>query len=85
MKNKKQTKIKTDNNVSAKNTNEPVELNDEQVEKVNGGIKIVLWEKPKFIASFLRLIFKVKKKPTNNQNTDTVITTVIADDNDNAE
>ena len=69
-----------------KKTNEPVELTDEQVEKVNGGMKIVLIKSPKFFSPLLRLIFKIKKKPADSSDTDTVINgPVIADDNDNAE
>ena len=43
-------------------TNKPVELTDEQMENVNGGMKIVVIKSPKFISPLLRLIFKIKEK-----------------------
>ena len=66
-----------------KKTNKPVELTDEQVEKANGGMKIVLIKSPKFISPLLRLIYKIKKQPEESQEKDTVITgPIIAGDND---
>lgn len=67
-----------------KKTNESVALTDEQMEQVNGGMKIVLIKSPKFFSPLLRLIFKVKKSTSDNK--DTVITgPVSAGDNDNEE
>lgn len=59
----------------------PVELTDEEVGKVNGGMKIVLIKSPKFISPLLRLIYKIKKPSSDS--TDTVINgPVIADADD---
>lgn len=61
----------------------PVELTDEEVGKVNGGMKIILTKSPKFFSPLLRLIYKIKKPSTGNADTDTVITgPVIADSDD---
>ena len=66
-----------------KKTNNSVELTDEQMEKVNGGMKIVVVKSPKFFSPLLRLIFKIKKQPTDNPDTNTVINgPVIADADD---
>ena len=37
-------------------------LTDKEVEAVNGGIKIVIFEKPKLIRTILQLLFKIKRK-----------------------
>ncbi len=66
-----------------KKTNKPVELTDEQVEKANGGMKIVVTKSPKIFSPILRLIYKIKKNPAESQETDTVINgPIVADDND---
>ena len=66
-----------------KKTNNSVELTDEQMEKVNGGMKIVVVKSPKFFSPLLRLIFKIKKQPTDNPDTNMVINgPVIADADD---
>lgn len=49
-----------------KESKKPVELTDEEVEKVNGGMKIVLTDPPKFLRFFLRLFFKVKETEEND-------------------
>ena len=59
------------------------ELADEEVGKVNGGMKIILTKSPKFFSPLLRLIYKSKKPSTDNADTDAVITgPVIADSDD---
>lgn len=64
--------------------NKPIELTDEQMEKVNGGMNIVVVKTPKIFDPILRFIFKVKKQSDGSQNTDTVINgPIIAYDNDN--
>ena len=52
-------------------TKKPIELTDDQLENVNGGMKIVLTDYPKFLRPLLRLIFKIKE-PENSvtNNTD---------------
>ena len=69
--------------IMMKKENEPIELTDEQVEEVNGGMKIFVLEKPKFVTTFLRLIFRVKKKPEPEPQIPTPVITgpVIADGN----
>ena len=55
-----------------KESKKPVELTDEEMEKVNGGMEIVLTDYPKFLRPFLRFFFKVKepaKSDTNNTDT----------------
>ena len=52
--------MKTNNELNE--TNKPVELTDEQMENVNGGMKIVVIKSPKFFSPLLRLIFKIKEK-----------------------
>lgn len=66
-----------------KKVNEPIELTDEQVEEAKGGMKIFVFEKPKFITTFLRMIFKVKEKPEPEPQIPTPVITgpVIADVN----
>lgn len=42
------------------NEKKQTELTDEQMEKVNGGMKIVVTKSPKFFSPLLRLIYKIK-------------------------
>lgn len=71
-------------NTKAEKNNTGIELTDEQVEEVNGGMKIFVLEKPKFVTTFLRLIFRVKKKPEPEPQipTPVIIGPVIADSSD---
>lgn len=76
-------KTKKEKDLLKKKANNAVELSDEEVKDVNGGMKIVVIKSPKFFSPLLRLIFKVKKEQPKP---DTVITgPVIAGDDDDGE
>ncbi|MCQ2435361.1 MAG: hypothetical protein MJ101_00495 [Clostridia bacterium] len=70
-----------------KKTNKPVELTDKQAEKVSGGgMKIFLWDKPKFVSSSFRLTNKTVNQSADNADASTGLSDQSAtDDNKNAE
>lgn len=52
-------------NTNEKNTNQLAgkELDDKDLDQVNGGMKIILLkDKPKLVKKLLEIIFKIKKK-----------------------
>lgn len=53
---------KIDEKTTAAAKNGGIPLDDEKLEQANGGLKLFVLERPKFIDVLLRLFFKVKGK-----------------------